>query len=115
MSPALLSAPTSDTHGAREPGAPEAHQPASHQDIAHTPLELGYWPMDRPFPALLTPGDLMLVFSIKRSQFYKLQKLTRFRFLEASRPHVTAAIYSGAKVAAYCEGRTEFGFGRKAR
>ena len=45
--------------------------------------QLGGWPLDRPFPVLLTPADLRQVFQIREAYYFKLQALGRFTRFEA--------------------------------
>lgn len=65
---------------------------------------IGYWPIDKPFPALLTDTQLRQVFGLSRSHFCALKKLGRFELFVA-RPQITDTVrYSGEKVRTYCRG-----------
>lgn len=66
--------------------------------------QIGYWPLDEPFPALLTDAQLMRTFGISTSQFYKLKKLGRFRIFEARPQLLTRTRYSGELVTHYVRG-----------
>lgn len=65
---------------------------------------IGYWPLDEPFPCLLTDAQLMRTFGISSAQFYKLKKLGRFRLLEAKPQLLQRTRYSGELVTHYVRG-----------
>jgi hypothetical protein len=66
---------------------------------------VGYWPLDRPFPALLTPAQLMDVMGLRKSRFYELQQAGVFRALEAAEIDRRMPLrYSGVLVQRYCAG-----------
>ena len=74
----------------------------------------GPWPLGEPFPALLTPAQLMRVLQVGRSRFHQRQARGEFRFLEVSRP-VTLARYSGELVRRYVAGQSTAYFGSGSR
>lgn len=66
---------------------------------------VGYWPIDKPFPALMTPGELMTVVGLGKSRFYQLQKAGAFRALQAPQLAQDMPLrYSGVLVQRYCAG-----------
>lgn len=83
----------------------EAGQACRDEQLA----QFGGWPLDRPFPILLTPADLQRVFQIAPSTYFKLQALGRFTKFEApsvlgaGRGVRRAVRYSGPKVKAFLE------------
>lgn len=83
----------------------------SARDLLETPTEqhrgdetiaVGRWPVDRPFPALLTDVDLMAVFDISKATFYAWKREGKFARFETtpqlSKRHTR---YSGALVQRY--------------
>ncbi len=72
--------------------------------MSETTDRIGAWPMDEPFPALLTDADLRRVLNVSSATFYRLKKLRRFTVLIAE-PVLTPTVrYSGAKVAQWVKG-----------
>jgi hypothetical protein len=76
---------------------------------------IGHWPLDEPFPTVLTDGELMRVLGVGKSCFYAAKKLGRYRKLEVYPPMTRTTRYSGARVrewasAQWTEART---FGRR--
>lgn len=67
---------------------------------------LGYWPLDKPLPILLTDNDLRLVLGISWAQFYKLKKLRRFKSLEPTEQFTSTPRYCGSLVAAFASRRS---------
>ena len=65
---------------------------------------IGCWPLDEPFPALLTDAHLMRVLGVGKSTFYAQKKLGRFRKLEAQPPLTETTRYSGALVREWASG-----------
>jgi hypothetical protein len=76
---------------------------------------IGHWPIDEPFPVVLTDDQLMRVLGVRKSTFYAKKKLGRYRKLEVRPPMTTATRYSGALVRAWAAGQwTEArAFGRR--
>lgn len=86
-----------------EPGDPQAQQPQGAPNTTRQSLQIGSWPLDRPFPVLLTPDDLRQVFQISQSYYFRLKALGRFRRFELSSAVLEkgSTRYSGALVKAY--------------
>lgn len=103
----------SGLHSTGEPMTAQPQQSAGDVHVSHEPEQVGGWPLSRPFPALLTAADLMLVFGIGHSWFAHLRKLGRFRQFEVSPRITNAPRYSGAKVRDYVSGQGVTAFGRK--
>jgi len=66
---------------------------------------IGCWPLDEPFPVVLTDEQLMRVLGVGKSTFYAKKKLGRYRKLEVQPPMTTATRYSGAKVREWASGQ----------
>lgn len=105
----------SATNSGGEPMATQAEQPLGDANFRHADLQqpLGYWPLDKPMPALMTATDLMQVFGIGHSWFARLKKLGRFDRFLVSPPVTNADRYSGAKVRDYVLGNGVSASGRK--
>lgn len=74
------------------------------------------WPIDRPFPALLTDAQLREVFDLADSTFRDWKRRGRFKALEAPAGVVPGVVrYSGVKVRQYVEAEWTFArtFGRQ--
>ncbi len=68
------------------------------------PRALGAWPLDRPFPALLTDAQLREVLGVSWSTFYRLKKLGRFRALLVQPVLTATPRYSGLLVERWVKG-----------
>lgn len=66
--------------------------------------QVGAWPLDRPFPALLTDADLRLVLGVGWTTFYRLKRLGRFRALVADPVMTPTVRYSGFLVRQWADG-----------
>lgn len=66
--------------------------------------QVGAWPVDVPFPALLTDADLRRVLDVSWATFYRLKKLQRFRAFIADPVLTTTVRYSGVKVRQWVDG-----------
>lgn len=72
---------------------------------AEEPIPLGYWPLSRPFPTLMTDADLRLVFGIHEATFYRWKKAGKFDRFKVSPPiSLRHTYYSGARVRDYVLG-----------
>ncbi len=98
-------------HRQPEPLAPTPDQPLSGPDVPdQAPQQIGFWPLDRPFPALLTLEDMRLVFGSRRgplskATYHRRRALGHFRRFEVA--DVAGVRFSGAKVRAYALGQAE--------
>jgi hypothetical protein len=101
------------TDSTLQPPATTAQQALRDPHLAHEAEQVGGWPLDRPFPALMTAADLMVVFGIGHSWFAHLRKLGRFRQFEVFPRITNAPRYSGEKVRDYVRGQGTAVFGRK--
>lgn len=93
-------------HKGAEPLPSDVEEPVGAEHGAHESGTLGFWPLERPFPALMTDGDLQLVFGIHEATFYRHKKKGGFRMFETS-PQISTrhTYYSGAIVRAYVLGQ----------
>lgn len=72
------------------------------------------WPDGVPYPAVMTPRELMRVLGYGDSQFFVLQKRGAFRMFEVSRP-IGLKRYSGELVRRFKDGESVTRFGAGAR
>jgi hypothetical protein len=69
---------------------------------------LGYWPLDRPFPLLLTAHDLRLVFGSSTGPMSQATYEKRRRqFARFEVENIGGVRYSGAKVLAFVRGQAQ--------
>ena len=66
---------------------------------------IGCWPLDEPFPVVLTDEQLMRVLGVGKSTFYASKKIGRYRKLEVSPALTRTTRYSGAKVREWVSGQ----------
>jgi hypothetical protein len=90
-------------HEVLEPLASGVKEPIRSEQGANESVAFGRWPLDRPFPALLTDADLIDVFGVSPATFYRWKAKGRFKRFETS-PQLSERFtyYSGALVRSYC-------------
>lgn len=74
-------------------------------DVTDHRLQIGGWPLDESFPALLTDAHLQRVFSLSPATFYRWKALGRFRRFLVPALAPRAARYSGELVRRYVTGQ----------
>lgn len=73
------------------------------------------WPLGQPFPVLMTPADIMRVFQVGRTQFYRQVDAGLYKQFLHDAPTLGHAKYSGEKVQAYLNKRPIPRYGRGSR
>lgn len=93
-------------HSLPQPVDAPIEQAGSPLDSALQPAQLGYWPLGRPIPALLTDKQFASVLGLSEATFYRWKKAGRFRRF-AVQPSLSPrhTRYSGDLVASYLRGQ----------